>query len=57
MWVSAEKGAEAGVDGLDRGRAVVVPGLANRVGAAGARLAPRSLLVPLIARQHPGLRR
>ncbi|HEX6568153.1 MAG TPA: SDR family oxidoreductase, partial [Acidimicrobiales bacterium] len=57
MWVSAEKVAEAGVDGLDRGRAVVVPGLANRVGAAGARLAPRSLLVPLIARQHPGLRR
>src|SRR5690606_24536419 len=41
MWVTAAAVAEAGVDGLDRGRAVVVPGLANRVGAAGARFAPR----------------
>jgi short-subunit dehydrogenase len=56
MWVPAAAVARAGVDGLDRGRAVVVPGLANRAGAMGARLAPRSLLVPLLARQHPGLR-
>jgi short-subunit dehydrogenase len=56
MWVSATEVARAGVDGLDRGRAVVIPGLANRAGALGARLAPRSLLVPLLARQHPGLR-
>ena len=55
MWVPAGEVAEAAVDGLDRGRAVVIPGIANRLGAVGARLAPRSLLVPLIARQHPGL--
>ncbi|HEX6420155.1 MAG TPA: SDR family oxidoreductase [Acidimicrobiales bacterium] len=57
MWVPAAEVAAAGVDGLDRGRAVVVPGAANRAGAAGARLAPRSLLLPLLARRHPGLRR
>jgi hypothetical protein len=56
MWVSAESVARQAVDGLDRGRGVVVPGVANKVGALGGRLAPRSLLVPLIARQHPGLR-
>ena len=56
MWVSAGDVADAAVDGLDRGRALVIPGAANRLGALGARLAPRSLLVPIIARQHPGLR-
>jgi hypothetical protein len=57
MWVSAEAVAAAGVEGLDRGRAVVIPGAANHVGAIGGRFAPRPLLLPLIARQHPGLRR
>jgi uncharacterized protein len=56
MWVSADDVAEAAVDGLHKGRAVVIPGAANRLGALGARLAPRSLLVPIIAHQHPGLR-
>lgn len=56
LWVAAGDVADAAVDGLDRGRAMVVPGVANRIGALGARLAPRSLLVPIIARQHPGLR-
>jgi uncharacterized protein len=56
MWLAAGDVAEAGVDGLDRGRAVVIPGVANRLGAVGARLAPRSLLVPILARQHPGLK-
>jgi short-subunit dehydrogenase len=56
MWRSAEDVAEAGLTGLERGRAVIVPGLANRVGALGGRLAPRSILVPIAARAHPGLR-
>jgi uncharacterized protein len=56
MWRSVEDVAEAAVAGLERGRAVVVPGLANRVGALGGRLAPRSILVPIAARAHPGLR-
>jgi uncharacterized protein len=57
MWLSAEAVATAAVDGLDRGRAVVIPGVANHLGALGGRFAPRSVLLPIIARQHPGLRR
>jgi short-subunit dehydrogenase len=57
LWVTAEAVAEAGVEGLARGRAVVIPGAANHASALAARFAPRSLLLPLIARQHPGLRR
>jgi uncharacterized protein len=56
MWLPAEAVARAAVDGLDRGRVVVIPGAANRVGALFARFAPRRVLVPLLARQHPGLR-
>ncbi|MEO7278188.1 MAG: SDR family oxidoreductase [Sphingomicrobium sp.] len=35
---------EAGLAGLDKNRAVVIPGLMNKVGAASARFAPRSLV-------------
>ena len=34
----------AGLNGLDRNRAVVVPGLANKIGAASTRFAPRSVV-------------
>ena len=34
----------AGLAGLDRNRAVVVPGLVNKIGAAGTRFAPRSVV-------------
>lgn len=34
----------AGLVGLDRNRAVVVPGLANKIGAASTRFAPRSVV-------------
>jgi short-subunit dehydrogenase len=56
MWLSATDVARAGVDGLDRGRVVVIPGVANQVAARLSWLAPRRLLVPLLARNHPGLR-
>jgi short-subunit dehydrogenase len=48
--------ARAAIDGLDRGRLVVLPGSLNRVGATMAHLTPRSLLVPILARSHPGLK-
>jgi uncharacterized protein len=57
MWKDAEYVARAGIDGLDHGRLVVIPGAANRVSATLAHLTPRSLLVPIVARGHPGLRR
>jgi uncharacterized protein len=36
---------------------VVIPGAANRAGAVLGHLVPRSLILPLLARQHPVLRR
>ncbi|QYJ02743.1 SDR family oxidoreductase [Nocardioides panacisoli] len=57
MWVSAPAVARAGIDGLAKGRTVVVPGAPNRIGAMLAPLVPRSALLPLIARGHPALRR
>ncbi len=57
LWVSAADVARAGIDGLEAGKAVIVPGRANRAAAALYHLAPRRLLVPLLARSHPGLKR
>lgn len=56
MWVPATEVAKAGVGGMAKGRLVVIPGLANRVGAALSQVAPRSVLLPILARSHPGLR-
>jgi short-subunit dehydrogenase len=56
MWEPAEAVARCGIDALDRGRMVAIPGVANRVAARFAWLAPRSVLVPLLASRHPGLR-
>jgi len=55
MWVPAEEVARAAVDGMDAARAVVIPGIANRVGAVAGWLAPRSVVVPMVARRHPAL--
>jgi hypothetical protein len=57
MWVPAETVAKEAVDGLDAGRPVVIPGLANKASAAGGWLTPRRILMPILARQHPSLRR
>jgi short-subunit dehydrogenase len=56
MWVDTKAVAKAAVDGIARGRLVVIPGVANRVAATFAQVAPRSLLLPLLARNHPGLK-
>src|SRR5271157_78573 len=55
MWVPAVDVAKAAVDGLAAGRSVVIPGQANRAAAALAYLAPKSLLLPLMAQRHPAL--
>jgi short-subunit dehydrogenase len=57
MWEPAEGVAKDAVAGLDAGKAVVIPGVANRVAARAAYLAPRAVLVRLLARQHPALKR
>ncbi|ROR89902.1 SDR family NAD(P)-dependent oxidoreductase [Nocardioides aurantiacus] len=56
MWVAARDVARAGVAGLDAGRAVVIPGAVNRVGAVLAARAPQGLLARVLAKAHPGLR-
>jgi short-subunit dehydrogenase len=57
MWVSAEAVAKTAIKGLDHDKAVVIPGMSNRVGAAVAHLTPRRVLLPILARQHPALKR
>ncbi len=57
MWETAADVAAAAVEAMAKGRRVVIPGAANVVGAYAGRLAPKSLLVPVLARQHPALKR
>lgn len=56
MWVSAADVARSAVDGLGKGRLVVIPGTANRVAAALSQVAPRTLLLPILTKAHPGLK-
>lgn len=56
MWETAEAVAACGVAALSKGKAVAIPGPANRAAALFAHLAPKALLVPVLARRHPGLR-
>ncbi|HEX7739066.1 MAG TPA: SDR family oxidoreductase [Marmoricola sp.] len=56
MWLPADKVAKAAIDGLDHGTLVIIPGVANKIGAGLARAVPKKLLAPILARQHPSLR-
>ncbi|MDT5095693.1 MAG: uncharacterized protein QOH60_5056 [Mycobacterium sp.] len=56
LWQTADQVARAGIDGLAAGKGVVVPGGFNRAAGVLYRLAPRDLIVPFLARQHPGLK-
>jgi len=55
FWVPAAEVARVGVDGMDDNKAVAIPGLPNRASAAVGWLSPRRLLLPIVAKQHPGL--
>lgn len=57
MWLSSGAVARSAIEGLERGRAVVIPGLTNRIAAYIAHFTPREILVPIVARQHPALKR
>lgn len=56
MWVSAEDVAKSAVEGMVKGRLVVIPGKVNRVAAALSQVTPRTLLLPVLTKGHPGLR-
>lgn len=57
MWEDVTAVARAGIEALDAGRPTVIPGIANRVTALLSRMTPKDLLVPIIAKGHPALRR
>jgi hypothetical protein len=50
MWTSAEAVAKSGLNALERNQAVCIPGLVNKLGAQGVRLAPRSVARKLAGR-------
>ncbi|MGH3724654.1 MAG: SDR family NAD(P)-dependent oxidoreductase [Mycobacterium sp.] len=56
MWVDAQTVARTAVDGLAAGKSVIVPGMANRIGAAANHLLPRRLLTRVVARAHPAMK-
>jgi short-subunit dehydrogenase len=56
MWLPAEEVARQAVVGLEKGAGVVIPGLANRLGAGLSTLVPKRLLVPILARNTPAMR-
>ncbi|MFV0495098.1 SDR family NAD(P)-dependent oxidoreductase [Mycobacterium sp.] len=57
MWKPADEVAQAGIDGLAKGEAVVVPGWANRVTSSFSRVVPPEWLLPLLSRVHPAMKR
>jgi short-subunit dehydrogenase len=50
LWQRPEEVARAGVEGMVAGRRTVVPGVTNKLVAAGGRLVPRTLLLPVAGR-------
>ena len=56
MWVPAADVARAAIEGLATGRPVVIPGAANRATAALAYLAPKALILPMMAQRHPAMK-
>ena len=47
VWVSSPDVAEAGVEGMERGKGVVIPGKVNKLTALGGHFTPRSLWLEL----------
>ena len=56
MWIDAVDVAKKAVAGMDKGKLVVIPGVANKMGAMFSQVTPRSLLLPILVKSHPGLK-
>ncbi len=52
LSMSAQRVAEAGYRGMQRGRLLVVPGPHNKAGAQATRFAPRRLILKVVRRLH-----
>jgi uncharacterized protein len=50
IWASPTEMAESGIDGMLTGKRVVIPRFTWTVSAVGGRVAPRSVLLPVIGR-------
>lgn len=50
IWTDVEDVAAAAVQGAEKGRRVVVPGIINRAGAIAGQHTPRTLVLPLAKR-------
>lgn len=57
MWVPADQVAQAGIDGLAAGKAIVVPGRVNQIAGTVVRFTPPELLLPIFRRGHPAMKR
>jgi uncharacterized protein len=55
LWMEAPEVARIGIDAMAAGRRTAIPGLKNRASMIGGRIAPRSVLLPLV-RQVTGRR-
>jgi short-subunit dehydrogenase len=49
MWASAEEVAHAAIDGAEKGKRVVIPGIGNRAMAVAAQHTPRAVLLRTVA--------
>ena len=55
LVLSSVETARAGVEGMEKGRRSVIPGVTNLASALGGRYAPRSVLLPVLGRAYlPG---
>jgi short-subunit dehydrogenase len=57
LYVSPESVTSQGLAGLAGGRAVVIPGVGNKVSAWSGWAIPRRVLLPLLRSQHPAMQR
>ena len=57
LWMPSRDVARTGVDALDGDRGTVIAGLPSQLSTRLFQFMPRLLLLPLLANQHPGLRR
>ena len=57
MWVPSLDVAKAGVDALVNDSGSVIPGLPSQVSTRLFQVIPKRFLLPLLAKQHPALRR
>jgi uncharacterized protein len=57
LWKEADAVAKAGIDGLASGKRVIVPGAGNRVASMINHHLPRRLLLAMVARNHPGMKK